>query len=346
MTGLFRALAAVFCLAAIVGDSRGSLAALQVPGCGAWKRERIGPAGPPSLEIVEPTNGTTGACEAVFRVMGVPSLSEAQSRAVQIEMQLENVRTQWVPPLHEPVSLLLVPPLESELRVVPENSDEPASVKFSVGYSPETIGADLSRHLLQTGLDLLPPETCSISDKQLAFTVHAVAGGLAASVAELLNGNIHGLPESLSKATPRLFKSTADTLSEAGLKCGETHFKELARRTDLIEAAVSETLAWLPQMLFSMLAATNTPETVLISYMPARPEVTYRTVGVRTDDVLNIRSGAGVDHPITGSIPPDGTGIRQVGPVVRVGPSSWVLIAYQGVTGWVNSRYLEAETPP
>jgi hypothetical protein len=66
----------------------------------------------------------------------------------------------------------------------------------------------------------------------------------------------------------------------------------------------------------------------------------YRVVNVGHDDVLNVRSGPGVDNPIVGFIPPDGSDIQIIGDEVRVGNSRWVPIRYQDITGWVNKSFL------
>jgi spore germination protein GerM len=67
-----------------------------------------------------------------------------------------------------------------------------------------------------------------------------------------------------------------------------------------------------------------------------------RVVLVVSDDVLNVRSGAGVDNPIIGMLEP-GVVVRLTGDDTRVGSSVWVAIGVPGGTGWVNARYLGAE---
>jgi hypothetical protein len=71
----------------------------------------------------------------------------------------------------------------------------------------------------------------------------------------------------------------------------------------------------------------------------------YRVVNVASNDVLNVRSAAGADNRIVGTIPANGTGIRITGASVQAGGGVWVPIQYQEISGWVNSKYLEAENP-
>lgn len=92
-------------------------------------------------------------------------------------------------------------------------------------------------------------------------------------------------------------------------------------------------------------AAAPTDEAVQVSQSPSLSDtlLQYRVTGVRTDDVLNIRSGPGVTHPVIGEIRPDGTGVQITGDATELDTELWVPITYQGITGWVNSRYLELQ---
>ncbi len=71
----------------------------------------------------------------------------------------------------------------------------------------------------------------------------------------------------------------------------------------------------------------------------------YRVVGVAPDDVLNIRSAAGVAHGIVGIFPPDARHVRITGRI-RTLSSGAVWVEVRAATlpdgvGWVNGRYLD-----
>lgn len=66
-----------------------------------------------------------------------------------------------------------------------------------------------------------------------------------------------------------------------------------------------------------------------------------KVVLVAADDVLNVRSGAGIENPIVGMLEP-GVIVRMSGRESRVGSSTWKEIDVPGGTGWVNARYLGA----
>lgn len=74
--------------------------------------------------------------------------------------------------------------------------------------------------------------------------------------------------------------------------------------------------------------------------LPTPEPGTYAVIGVRLDDTLNVRAGAGVDHEIVDTLAPYATGVEVVGDGVQVGQSVWVPVQHGEVEGWANSRYL------
>ena len=83
------------------------------------------------------------------------------------------------------------------------------------------------------------------------------------------------------------------------------------------------------------------PPTVRPTVPPVGPLLgQFAVVNVASDDVLNVRSGPGVDHPIVGTIPYHGLGVRVYTGGQEVTGSWWVPVEHEGVTGWANSNYL------
>ncbi len=88
----------------------------------------------------------------------------------------------------------------------------------------------------------------------------------------------------------------------------------------------------------------------------------FRVTGVSSDDVLNIRAGAGVSHDRIGRIPADGDGVRNLGcegglsyaewadaseaERAAAAKRRWCRISYRGVQGWVAGRYLAEGSAP
>ena len=66
----------------------------------------------------------------------------------------------------------------------------------------------------------------------------------------------------------------------------------------------------------------------------------FTVVNVASDDVLNVRTGPGVSHPVAGTIPYYGLGVEVHAGGQEVSGSWWVPVQYEAVTGWVNSNYL------
>lgn len=62
-------------------------------------------------------------------------------------------------------------------------------------------------------------------------------------------------------------------------------------------------------------------------------------IGVRHNDVLNLRARPGADQPIVGRIPPTYDNLIARGET-RSLPSFWTKVRYQGTEGWVNMSYV------
>lgn len=62
---------------------------------------------------------------------------------------------------------------------------------------------------------------------------------------------------------------------------------------------------------------------------------------VSEGDVLNVRSGPGVDNDVIDTLDPHATGITMTGVRQKVGNSMWVEVdTLSGTTGWVNAHFL------
>ena len=72
----------------------------------------------------------------------------------------------------------------------------------------------------------------------------------------------------------------------------------------------------------------------------ARQQESFKVVGVDMDDVLNVREGPSADHMVVGTIRPETSGVRVVGPCL----SLWCPVSHRGIAGWVNKMYLMRDT--
>ena len=67
----------------------------------------------------------------------------------------------------------------------------------------------------------------------------------------------------------------------------------------------------------------------------------FRVVNVRSDDVLNVRSGPSADFDIVGGLPPGSRGIA----ITNACRATWCPVQHRSTSGWVNSAYLALERP-
>ena len=81
------------------------------------------------------------------------------------------------------------------------------------------------------------------------------------------------------------------------------------------------------------------PDVVSFVTTPEASATTISVFGVADDDVLNVRSSAGVGSEILATLPPDTTGIVHLGDVELIGDETWWEIAGPA-NGWVNRAFL------
>ena len=67
----------------------------------------------------------------------------------------------------------------------------------------------------------------------------------------------------------------------------------------------------------------------------------FRVANVRSDDVLNVRSGPSADFDVVGELQPGSRGIV----VTSACRSKWCPVQHHATSGWVNSAYLAPEEP-
>jgi hypothetical protein len=78
--------------------------------------------------------------------------------------------------------------------------------------------------------------------------------------------------------------------------------------------------------------AVSSPQPVTGIYNP------YAVILVQSDDVLNVRTGAGIENAIAGTLGPAATNVNRSGPASSAGGDRWVEI--QNPRGWVNANFL------
>jgi hypothetical protein len=66
-------------------------------------------------------------------------------------------------------------------------------------------------------------------------------------------------------------------------------------------------------------------------------------IGVRHDDVLNLRVGPGVGEAILEEIPPTFSDLVALGNTRQLPDSFWIEVDYEGTEGWVHMSYIGYE---
>lgn len=146
--------------------------------------------------------------------------------------------------------------------------------------------------------------------------------------------------------SPSTTSPAAVTTTVAALPPGTT----ITPTTALPETAPPTTTTAPPAGATTTTMAPNPPPLWTQADLPAVDQLpgdpaSRRVVLVAADDVLNVRTGAGVDHAIVGMLDPRAL-IALTGDTASVDGSGWVEIVTPHGTGWVNSFYLGTYVDP
>lgn len=89
-------------------------------------------------------------------------------------------------------------------------------------------------------------------------------------------------------------------------------------------------------------ATTTTLAGKPIDFGPAAGDV-LMVIGVRHDDVLNLRAGPGANQSIRDEIPPTFDDLIAKGNTRELPSSFWIQVDYEGTSGWVHMGYVGYE---
>jgi hypothetical protein len=157
----------------------------------------------------------------------------------------------------------------------------------------------------------------------------------------------------MRKATPVLIAVLALVTAACGNDAGEATTTSTLTSTTAVPAptttvAPATTTTASPATTTTVEATTTTappsptttgPTGNPIDFGPAEGDV-LMVIGVRHDDILNLREAAGTAHNVIEQIPPTADDVVALGQTQELPSSFWILVEYSGSSGWVNLSYI------
>jgi hypothetical protein len=145
----------------------------------------------------------------------------------------------------------------------------------------------------------------------------------------------------IKRVTPVLMTALALLVAACGSGAGDgTTTTTTETSTDVIETTTTTTVT--ATTTTSPAATTTTLAGEPIEFGPADGDVVM-VVGVRHDDVLNLRAAPGADQPIRDEIPPTYDTLVAQGNTRDLSPGLWIEVDYDGSLGWVNMAFTAFE---
>lgn len=150
-----------------------------------------------------------------------------------------------------------------------------------------------------------------------------------------------------------VFASLLATMALLAVACGGEAGSTSTTVPSTTTTTVSSTTTTIaPSTTTSTIPATTTtaPSTTTtttlaggpIEFGPVEGDV-LMVIGVRHDDVLNLREAPGTNHAIEDGIPPTHTDLVARGNTWKLPSSFWIEVDYVGTVGWVHMGYVGYE---
>ena len=130
--------------------------------------------------------------------------------------------------------------------------------------------------------------------------------------------------------------ATTDTTEETTTSADESSTTDSTASTSTSEASTTTSTA--PSTTTTGGGPTTLPGEEFIGYVNAGDIL--GVVGVRHDDVLNVRALPGTDQPVVVTADPTDIDLIATGRARLLPASIWFEITNDGTTGWANSRFL------
>jgi hypothetical protein len=192
---------------------------------------------------------------------------------------------------------------------------------------------------------------CDAYDYNQPITVVFYANGAAGAGGELLGSTVANLEREPAVGnycggiTAHGFNFAIPTILQDGL----TH-EIYAYAVGLNPPGFNSLFQDSPKTITCGSAAAITPAAttaVTSGTIPGAPSGPYSVILVSPNDVLNIRSGAGMGSPVSGNFSASATNVMRTGPSSTVNGNQWVQVQNPaGGTGWVFGSYLAEYVAP
>ncbi|HUO45586.1 MAG TPA: hypothetical protein VM470_02000 [Acidimicrobiia bacterium] len=151
----------------------------------------------------------------------------------------------------------------------------------------------------------------------------------------------------MKRITPGLLAVFAMLAAACGGEAADTTTSSAESSTTTVAPSTSTTQAATTTTAGPATTTTAGPTTTNlagepIDFGPAEGDV-VAVIGVRHDDVLNLRDAPGADQPISEEIPPTFNDLVARGNTRNLPSAFWIEVDYKGTVGWVHMGFIAFE---
>lgn len=151
----------------------------------------------------------------------------------------------------------------------------------------------------------------------------------------------------MRRVTPALLAALAMLIAACGTDAGTPTTTTVPDTTTTTAPSTTTTVETTTTTVETTTTTTPTDTTTTLAgepivFGPADGDIVM-VVGVKYDDVLNLRAAPGADQPISDEIPPTYANLVAQGNTRDLSPGFWIEVDYEGTVGWVNFAYTAFE---
>lgn len=151
----------------------------------------------------------------------------------------------------------------------------------------------------------------------------------------------------MRRVTPALLAALAMLVAACGTDAGTPTTTTVPDTTTTTAPSTTTTVETTTTTVETTTTTTPTDTTTTLAgepivFGPADGDIVM-VVGVKYDDVLNLRAAPGADQPISDEIPPTYANLVAQGNTRDLSPGFWIEVDYEGTVGWVNFAYVAFE---
>jgi len=250
------------------------------PVCGTWQWEE--PGGEDRRIKVTPINEDPWEnCRNAFRISNETDFHGFGGYTLETTTisTRDDVEVKWIPSTDPNGKSFLLPPLNTELYLIPSNRYPDTSVYIQGEATVSTLATDFGLFSLRAAFAYVP-SGCLIPDEQLFFAALRASDILKTSAQLSLDGDLVAAKHEFQQVLPEFYEKSGDILNDIGFDCAVDLFQSIIKKPLAMAKIGAAYLGWIPVFIFDYVKHQGTPVELLFTYSVETEILTFYPSGI------------------------------------------------------------------